>query len=210
MKLVVITGGGAVGKMTVGQALMKKTSLRLFHNHMTIEPVIEIFGTYNPEVVQRLRELIFEEFVKSDNEGMIFTVMWAYDAKEDWEYMDWLVKLFEAHGGECYFVELVAPQELRLERNKTENRLAHKASKRDLELSEQRLLSIEERHRFESYEGESPYENFIKIDNSNLTPEEVADRIIERFGLATKITLRPICDNDQDDMVELLTNEQIK
>ena len=61
-----------------------------------------------------------------------------------------------------------------MERNKTENRLTHKASKRDLELSEQRLLNIEAHHRFESYEGEIPYENFIKIDNSNLTPEEVA------------------------------------
>ena len=210
MKLVLIFGSGAVGKMTVGQALMKKTNLRLFHNHMTIEPIIEIFGAYNPGAIQRLREVIFEEFVKSDNEGMIFTFMWAFDAKEDWGYVDWLVKLFEEQGGECYFVELVAPQELRLERNRTENRLAHKASKRDLELSEQRLLNIEAHHRFESYEGEIPYENFIKIDNSNLTPEEVADRIIERFGLAAKITLRPICDNDQDDMVELLTNEQIK
>ena len=39
MKLVLIVGDGAVGKMTVGQELMKITGLRLFHNHMTIEPV---------------------------------------------------------------------------------------------------------------------------------------------------------------------------
>ena len=44
MKLVFILGNAAVGKMTVGQALMKITNLRLFHNHMTIEPVMEIFG----------------------------------------------------------------------------------------------------------------------------------------------------------------------
>ena len=42
MKLVLIVGAGAVGKMTVGQELMKITNLRLFHNHMMIEPVIEI------------------------------------------------------------------------------------------------------------------------------------------------------------------------
>lgn len=34
--------------MTVGQELMKITDLRLFHNHMTIEPVLEIFGGYTP------------------------------------------------------------------------------------------------------------------------------------------------------------------
>ena len=42
MKLVLIVGSGAVGKMTVGQELMKITDLRLFHNHMMIEPVIDI------------------------------------------------------------------------------------------------------------------------------------------------------------------------
>ena len=47
MKLLFMIGNAAVGKMTVGQELMKITGLRLFHNHMTIEPVIEIFGQYN-------------------------------------------------------------------------------------------------------------------------------------------------------------------
>ena len=42
MKLLFLIGNGAVGKMTVGQELMKITDLRLFHNHMTTEPVIEI------------------------------------------------------------------------------------------------------------------------------------------------------------------------
>ena len=40
MKLVIIFGNLAVGKMTVGQELAKITNLKLFHNHMTIEPVI--------------------------------------------------------------------------------------------------------------------------------------------------------------------------
>ena len=182
MKLVLIIGSGAVGKMTVGQALMKKTGLRLFHNHMTIEPTLEIFGEFNPEVIKRLRQVIFEEFVKTDKEGLIFTVMWAFDAQSDWDYVNELVELFESHDSEIYCVELVAPQELRLERNKTENRLVNKASKRDLELSEQRLLNLEEHHRFESFEGEVPFENYLKIDNSNLTPEEVADMVIEKFG----------------------------
>ncbi len=35
MKLVFMIGDAAVGKMTVGQELMKRTGLRLFHNHKT-------------------------------------------------------------------------------------------------------------------------------------------------------------------------------
>ena len=75
VKLVFIIGSGAVGKMTVGQELMKLTGLRLFHNHMMIEPVIEVFGSYNGRAVNALREVIFREFAASDNKEMIFTCM---------------------------------------------------------------------------------------------------------------------------------------
>ena len=183
MKLVFLIGNGAVGKMTVGQELMKLTGLRLFHNHMIIEPVIEVFGYYNGTVVTKMREAIFEEFAKSDNYGMIFTFMWAFDAQEDWEYVDHVTNIFKKQGAEVYYVELVAPQEVRLKRNETENRLKNKASKRDLEVSRDRILRQDEKYRLESYEGEVPFENYIKIDNTNLSPEEVARMIKERFSL---------------------------
>ncbi len=74
MKLLFLFGDAAVGKMTVGQELMKITDLRLFHNHMTIEPVIEIFGYFNPDAIDRLRQVIFEEFAKTDNYGYDFYI----------------------------------------------------------------------------------------------------------------------------------------
>ena len=70
MDLILILGSGAVGKMTVGQKLMKITDFRLFHNHMMIEPVIEIFGGFQGNLVSKLREDIFEEFLKTDYQGM--------------------------------------------------------------------------------------------------------------------------------------------
>ncbi len=183
MKLVCIFGNAAVGKMTVGQELMKLTGLRLFHNHMTIEPVIEIFGYYQGNTITRLREVIFEEFAKSENKGMIFTYMWAFDQKSDWDYVQHVTEIFEREGSEVYYVELVAPQEIRLKRNETENRLMNKASKRDLEFSKNNLLQLDEKYRLESREGEIPYENYMKIDNSNLEPWEVARMIQEHFEL---------------------------
>jgi len=183
MKLVFIMGDAAVGKMTVGQALMARTGLRLFHNHMTIEPVLEIFGTWNAEAIHRFREVIFEEFAKTDAYGMIFTYMFAFDVPEEWDYLERVKDIFRPYGTEFYYVELCAPMEIRLERNRTENRLKHKASKRDLERSEQRLRNDDANHRFVSHEGEVPFENYIKIDNSNLSPDEVAEMIIARFGL---------------------------
>lgn len=183
MKLVFIFGNGAVGKMTVGQELMKITDLRLFHNHMTIEPVLEIFGEFNSVAVAKLRKTIFEEFAKSDKYGMIFTFMWAFDSKADWDYVDNVCKIFEPYDTEFYYVELVASKEVRHARNVTENRLVHKASKRNIEASNRRLEIDDENHRFESFEGELPFENYIKIDNTNLEPQAVAEIIKEKFAL---------------------------
>ena len=42
MNLIVLIGSGAVGKMTVGQELMKITDYRLFHNHHMIEPLVNL------------------------------------------------------------------------------------------------------------------------------------------------------------------------
>lgn len=183
MKFVLIVGDSAVGKMTVGQELAKITDLRLFHNHMMIEPVLEIFGGFYGETILKLRDVIFRDFAKSDHYGMIHTLMWAFDMKSDWDYVEYVTNIFKEQGGEICCVELVAPLEVRLQRNETPNRLAHKASKRDIEASRQRLLRDGENHRLVSQPGEIPFENYIRIDNSQLTAQAAAAMIKERFSL---------------------------
>lgn len=183
MKLLFLIGDTAVGKMTVGQELMKITPLRLFHNHMMIEPVIEIFGYFHPPAISRLRDVIFEEFAASSCEGMIFTFLWAFDLPPDWEYVEHVKDIFQAYDTEFFYAELVAPQEIRLQRNRTENRLRHKASKRDLERSEQRLLDDDSAHRCVSLDGEVPFPNYIKIDTSHLTAAQTAEVIRDTFCL---------------------------
>jgi hypothetical protein len=184
MKLVVITGAGAVGKMTVGQALTKITDLRLYHNHMDIEMVLEIFGKINGKVINKIREAIFEEFVESDCYGLIYTYMWAFDQQSDWDYINNLVNYFNKKNAKVYYVELVAPQEIRLQRNSTENRLRHKPSKRDIEASNNRIINNEDaKYRIVSNDGEITFENYIKIDNSNLEPDVVAKMIKDTFML---------------------------
>ena len=188
MKLLFIFGAHAAGKMTVGQALSRITPMKLFHNHMTIEPVIELFGAYNGAVTERLRQVVFEEFVKTDNYGLIFTFIWAFDVPYDTEYVRRLSDMYRATGAEVDYVELIAPQEVRLVRNRTENRLKEKASKRDVALSEARFLDAESRYRCVSGPGEiaeklgvAP-ERYLRIENENLPAEEVAGMIADYFG----------------------------
>ena len=183
MKLVLMIGSGAVGKMTVGQELAKITGLKLFHNHMTIEPVLELFGTYNQRVVGQIREVIFKEFAASDQYGMIFTYMWAFDMQEDWDYIAHVQEIFAPYNTEVYCVELIASQEVRLARNATENRLRNKKSKQDVAMSNHRLVTEDARYRLVSREGELPFQHYLRLDNTALSPEEAAAKIKEAFAL---------------------------
>lgn len=181
MKLLLLFGNSAVGKMTVGQELCKITPFRLFHNHMMIEPVLEGFGTFHGPAIARLREVFFEEFAKTDQYGLIFTYMWAFDMQSDWDYIAHVKEIFGLPEEDIYHVELVAPQDVRLQRNNTENRLHHKASKRDIEASNARLIRDDENHRCESLPGEIPFPNYLRLDNSNLSAAEAARIIKDTF-----------------------------
>lgn len=91
--------------------------------------------------------------------------------------------MFEKKGADVYYVELVASQEIRLQRNSTENRLKNKPSKRNLDFARKDLLDTDEKYRTESYDGEITFPNYIKIDNSDLAPDVVARMIKDRFLL---------------------------
>mgnify|MGYP004577039169 FL=1 len=199
MKLVIIFGPHAVGKMTVGQELAKITDLKLFHNHMTIDIVADLFENM-PQERRRLTELfrneIFKSFASSNEYGMIFTCMWALEKKDDWDYIDNLENMFKSNGAEVYYVELEADYDTRLQRNKTENRLLNKPSKRNIEKSEKLFKDIENRHRLNSYPGEIKKENYIKINNTHVSPENIAKIIKDRFRLQKRE------EKMQDDEVE--------
>lgn len=185
--LVIILGPHAVGKMTVGQALAKITPLRLFHNHMSIELTRKLFNRSEPEWQELngyIRQNVFEQFATGDFAGLIFTYMCAFDMPSEFEYLEKIITLFQENGAKCHVVELTADFEERLERNKSENRLYHKESKRDIEWSEAEMRKTSAKHRLNSYEGEKlPFESYLKIDNTHLPPDVVAQTIKEYFNI---------------------------
>ena len=186
MKLVLIVGPQAVGKMTVGHELEKITDLKLFHNHMTIELVTPFFEYGTKEgnrLVSLFRQEIFEAVSKSNLYGLIFTFVWAFDLQEDWDYIGQVCEIFESKGGTVYFVELEADLKERVERNRSPHRLEHKPTKRNVEWSEANLKESMERYRLNSLDGEITKENYVKINNTKLSAIEVANMIKDRFRL---------------------------
>lgn len=185
--LLFVIGPAAVGKMTVGGAIAERTGFKLFHNHMTIEPLLRLFP-YESAQFQRLnhdfREQIFREAAGSDLPGLIFTLVWDFDDPEDAAVVERYSRPFRERGARVLFLELSADQDVRLSRNAGESRLAEKASKRDLAWSDENLRNMDAKYRLNSVDdfAHAP-ETHLHIDNTALEPSEVAARAVEYFGL---------------------------
>ncbi len=183
--LIVVCGPQAVGKMTVAESLRDKLRYNMMMNHDSIEISDRIFGFNTPaqrEFNGIFREAAFQLAVKHDVD-LIFTYVCAFEMQEERDYLTSLKDLFVQSGGDFYFVELSASLEERLARNEAPHRMERKASKRDLAWSRANLLKDAQRHRLNSNEGETWFGHHLKIDNTHLTPDQAADRVIEAFHL---------------------------
>lgn len=185
IKFILLFGPQAVGKMTIGHELTKITDLKLFHNHMSIELFHPFFGFGSEtwRLSNLIRRELFESFSNSNQYGLIFTYVWGFDLQGDWEFVKQTCDIFESKGSEVYFVELEADIDERLKRNKTSFRLDQKPTKRNIEQSEKNMLNTMEKHRLNSYQGEIQRENYLRINNTHLSAEEVANQIKVKFNL---------------------------
>ncbi|MGA9343453.1 MAG: AAA family ATPase, partial [Rhodanobacteraceae bacterium] len=126
---IVIFGPPAVGKMAVGREIETATGVRLFHNHMAIEPVLRFFP-FGSEPFVRLvdgfRRQLFEEVVNSDLPGLTFTFVWNLDDPKDTSFLERTCHLFSQRGYSVAFVELRASLDERLIRNRAADRLSEK------------------------------------------------------------------------------------
>ena len=188
MDLVIITGPPAVGKMTVGKALSARTGLRLLHNHVSLELANRFFDFGTPpfrRLDRTVRFAVFREVAASDLPGLIFTVALDFDDPEDTDYVDEIADIFTAHGARVHIASLSAPLAVRRQRNRGDDRIAEKPSKRDLEFSDGLLVSDEDRFRMVPRPGDLGGRAFLLVDNTELPAEAVADRIITACSLPT-------------------------
>ena len=182
--LVVIIGPQAVGKMTIGEKLKEKIGYTLMTNHDSIEIAIKIFSS-NKDAKLKLKSKIREDVFNiclENNISIIFTFVVDFNTNDDILYLNELKNKFEKTGGHFYLIELEADLQTRLERNKTPHRLECKPSKRNMEWSDKELIESMDIYRMNSIKDEIKFENYIKINNTNLSPNAVCDIIINKFN----------------------------
>jgi hypothetical protein len=188
MTLLVVFGPPAVGKMTVGRAIADASDFRLFHNHHTIEPLLDVFDYGTPpfnKLLGLFRQAVLDEAAAHDT-NLVFTLVLDLDDAQDLQGVRTHLAPFVDAGRRIAFVELTSGLDVRLDRNRTEYRLAEKKSKRDLEWSDANVRDME---RYvmntdwvtgrptaaDAMLSEHPH---LRIDNTDLTPEQVAAQVL--------------------------------
>ena len=192
--LLFVVGPPAVGKMTVGREISKRTGLRLFHHHLSAELVLPFFDFGSPafdRLVDRFRRHLIEEVAASDLPGLIFTYVWAYDLPGEQKTLERYAHLFQRRGGRVLYAELQASQEERLNRNAGASRLSAKPSKRNIESSRRHLLEADARYRLDSAGEFDGRPDYLRIETTHLSPADVVTQIIDHFGLAPGRGRRP-------------------
>ena len=182
--LIVIIGPQAVGKMTIGEKLKEKIGYTLMTNHDSIEIAIKIFSS-NKDAKLKLKSKIREDVFNiclENNISIIFTFVVYFNTNDDILYLNELKNKFEKTGGHFYLIELEADLQTRLERNKTPHRLECKPSKRNMEWSDKELIESMDIYRMNSIKDEIKFDNYIKINNTNLSPNAVCDIIVNKFN----------------------------
>lgn len=175
MKLLILFGPPAVGKTTIGKLLESTTDFTLFHNHMVMDGIMHIFGIGTPSE-DRLSKIVRTNIIKeaaAQDINLIFTYVWNFDREKGKINIDAYKEIYESRGGKVFFVELVAPLEVRIERASSLDRRQTKAHAPNPE----RVTYLEKNLGFES---PSPFfypEAYKKIDTTNKTPVQIAEEI---------------------------------
>ncbi|KAF1292249.1 AAA family ATPase [Candidatus Enterococcus leclercqii] len=194
MSLIVLIGGQAVGKMTVGKELEKMIDGKLLFNHQTIDLYANFLG-YTPETFRlsdQTRKMLFRTFSANTEtnlvEHLIFTVMIDFDSRDDRQFLQDIATIFQEEQQEVYFIQLTTDLNTRLTRNQHPDRLAAKPSKRNLAFSRNELLTTAQNYRLSlpaaEFATSFPEIFTLTIDNTELSAVDCAQTIKQHFNLS--------------------------
>ena len=175
MKLIILYGAPAAGKLTIATELAARTGFKLFHNHLSIDCVTPVFD-FGTEPFGRLIETIrFATIAEAAREGVDLIHTFVYAFGEDDQHFARLIASAEENGGEVHLVLLrCEPDELR-------SRIGNESRRRFGKLTDPDSID----RSLGRYDLRSPYpdrESLI-IDTTGLQPARAADQIVRHFGL---------------------------
>lgn len=176
MRLIVLYGMPAAGKLTVAQELKAITSLPVFHNHMVVDLLLSTFEFGSAPFVTLREEIwlaFFREAARAKLPGLIFTFAPETTVRDS--FIPALVETVQSEGGSVEFAELICPlDEIR-------RRIAEPSRREYGKLASVELF--EELHRKQIFTSMKMPKPKITVDTGACTAEEAALAIARALDL---------------------------
>lgn len=173
MKLIIIHGPPAAGKLTVGTELSRLTGFKLFHNHITIDCVKPVFEFGTPTFWRVVGNLRFGMIAEAAREGISLVHTFCYEFGVDDEHFAKLIAAAEDNGGEVHLVLL------RCDDGERKKRIANESRVRIGKLTDPKSIG---RKNIE-LSSPLPGRETLIIDTTDTSQDTAAMQIIEYFGL---------------------------
>lgn len=175
MKLLIIHGPPAAGKLTVSLEIAQRTGFKVFHNHLSIDCVKPVFEFGSPPFWRVIKTIRNETIAEAAREGIDLIHTFCYEFKVDDEQFRELISAAENNGGEVNLVLLrCEPEELKRRiGNESRVKIGKLASPEAVERS------------LELYDLRSPLpgRETLILDTTDIQPDQTAKLIIDHFGL---------------------------
>ncbi len=175
MKLLIIYGAPAAGKLTIATEVARRTGFKLFHNHISIDCVKRVFDFGTRPFLKMIETIRFAMIAEAAREGVDLIHTFVYAAGEDDVHFAKLIASAEDHGGEVHLVLLrCEPDELKL-------RIGSESRVKIGKLSNPEAVEAS----MKKYELRAPLpgRESLVIDTTDISIEDAADRIINQFTL---------------------------
>ncbi len=176
MKLLIIYGAPAAGKLTIATEIARRTGFKLFHNHVSIDCVKPVFDFGTRPFLRMIETIRFAMIAEAARENVDLIHTFVYAAGEDDEHFARLIASAEDNGGEVHLVLLICePDELKI-RIGNDSRV--KIGKLvDPDAIERSLSRYDLRSTY-------PGRDSLPIDTTRISFEDAAEQIIRHFALA--------------------------
>ncbi|HQU94226.1 MAG TPA: hypothetical protein PLK77_18150 [Pyrinomonadaceae bacterium] len=175
MKLLIIYGAPAAGKLTIATEVARRTGFKLFHNHVSIDCVKPVFDFGTPPFLQMIETIRFAMIAEAAREDVDLIHTFVYAAGDDDEHFAKLIASAEDNGGEVHLVLLRCDSDELKARIGNDSRVTI-GKLTDPDAIDRSLSKYDLRSAYPG--GES-----LVIDTTKITLNEAADRIIAHFAL---------------------------
>ncbi len=170
MQLLFIYGAPGTGKLTVAQEVSRLTNFKVLHNHLAQDFVLAVYEWEHPERKRLARKFRLEliESAAKNNINLILTYAAVGEGYND--FLDDIIAILKRNNATLHLVKLMCDREELMKRVELPSR------KKFLKLHTKEQL--EKKLNEIDYTQVYPQQESIVINNTNKSPEEVADEII--------------------------------